>query len=202
MALKLKAGVAALVAASMAGVLLVRLGEGGSDEGELRAGGSKRPLEGVAGVPPDTLRPTDDVVPVSGDWAIVLDEMMQRDIPNDELAVEFAEILPSLPPEGQGEAAWRMAAMLPDELYHHATRMYLDQESRPEVVEAVHENLLLRGDDTKLYVLAEAVEMPGHRFREAARSELKEILGVDHGYHTRRWAEEVDRFLDADSPDD
>jgi hypothetical protein len=189
---------AAVVAAGFAVVWLLRP----ADSGLQAEKASKAALSELVRQVPDVVASTQsrppeaEVVAAEGDWRTLLDEMMQREVPNDDLAVEYAEILPTLPPEGQAEAAWRMAAMLPDELYHYATRMYVDPSTPPEVVAAIHENLLLRGDDTKLHVLAEVLGNPEHRFREEARRELREILEVDHGYSVRRWADEVDNFLD------
>jgi len=115
--------------------------------------------------------------------------------PAADTAEQLAQMLPSLPTEGQVEAALNVVALLQDSDYGLARDWLLQPTLPPPVMEVFFEDLLLRPNTLRLPLLAEVAAVPGHPRTVEAAQILGAQTGQDLGPGPVNWAPAIEQAL-------
>jgi hypothetical protein len=143
--------------------------------------------------------PLPDVSPIS-DADRKIDEILRINPDNSEAAhISTAQLLinliPTLPPEGQAEAAQHVSNLLPDKEYNRVRAMVVNPNSAPELLDVLVTDLMNRDDGVKLPVLLDIAKIPNHPTREEATTDLQIFLDGDYGTDWTKWDAALKAYL-------
>lgn len=147
-----------------------------------------------AEVSPLPAAPFEEVVPF---WHEKINEVLNAsgEGPAKNTAEQLAQMLPTLPVEGQVEVALNLVALLQDSDYELA-RYWLLQPTLPlPVMEVFFEDLLLRPNTLRLPLLSEVASVPGHPQSVEAAQILSAQTGRELGPGPVNWAPAIEQAL-------
>lgn len=121
-------------------------------------------------------------------WQAQINSLIDT-LPPQESVKQIAALLPSLPPEAQEEAAWRIDSMIFEEDYEVAANLLRNPSTPPQAWKVLFEGLHRRQDEVRLPVLADLAAT--HPLGESARAELRDFFGYDASYSPPSWHERV-----------
>ena len=126
------------------------------------------------------------------DWEVKIDQILKAypggsDAANAVIAQMLVRLLPTLPPEGQVEAAAHISALTADRDYHRVMPLLRNPLLPEEARDALVTNLMNRGDAVKLPALLEIAKLPNHPYREKAQTYLQIFLDEEHGADWAKW---------------
>ncbi len=129
-----------------------------------------------------------------------IDEILRINPENTEAAhISTAQLLinliPTLPPEGQAEAAQHVSNLLPDKEYGRVRSMVLNPNAAPELLDVLVTDLMNRDDAVKLPVFLEIARIPNHPTREEATTDLQIFLDGDYGTDWAKWDAALKDYL-------
>lgn len=129
-----------------------------------------------------------------------IDEILRINPDNTEAAhISTAQLLinliPTLPPEGQAEAAQHVSNLLPDKEYARVRSMVVNPNAAPELLDVLVTDLMNRDDGVKLPVLLDIAKIPNHPTREEAMTDLQIFLDGDYGTDWAKWDAELKAYL-------
>jgi hypothetical protein len=128
-------------------------------------------------------------------WESTIDGILRSNVSETQMAQMLINILPTLPEDGQIEAANHIANLLPDSQYS-AVRPLLLNSSLPESVLSVFfTDLMNRDDPTKLNSFLDIAQIPNHPFQSEALSDLQIYLGDDYGTDWNQWRTHITQYL-------
>jgi len=128
-------------------------------------------------------------------WQGKIDRILRSNVSEAQMARMLIGILPTLPEDGQIEAANHIANLLPDSEYD-AVRPLLLNASLPESVLSVFfTDLMNRDDSTKLNAFLDIAQSPNHPFHDEALSDLQIYVGDDYGADWTKWKSAVTQYL-------
>jgi hypothetical protein len=104
-------------------------------------------------------------------------------------------MLPTLPEDGQAEAAQHITNLLPDSDYAKARPVLMNPSTPEPVLSVLFTDLMNRSDPVKLRAFLDIAKIPNHPFREEALSDLQIFLGDDYGTDWARWNREMEAYL-------
>jgi hypothetical protein len=140
----------------------------------------------VAAAPPEALTPA---------WEGTIEGILRLNVSEGQMARMLINILPTLPEDGQIEAANHIANLLPDSDYG-SLRPLLLNSSLPESVQSVFfTDLMNRDDPTKLNAFLDIAQVPNHPFQAEAVSDLQIYVGNDYGTDWPKWKTAVAQYL-------
>ena len=133
----------------------------------------------VANVPKATPRPI-------AAWEQKIDDVLRS--PADEAATAqiLINMLPTLPPEGQEEAAQHIANLVLDEQYSSVLPLVKNANLPEDVLDVFVTDLMNRDDTVKLPALLEIAKIPNHPYHEEALSDLE--IFIDDAPEGNNWA--------------
>ena len=128
-------------------------------------------------------------------WETAINKILESDEENQQVATKLMALLPTLPPDGQVEAAQHMVNLTDDESYQNAAAMLLNPATAEDVAEVIYSDVLNRPNTVKLPVMASILRTPGHRLRDETLSTLQIFLGEDLGDNPEAWNAAVQNYL-------
>jgi hypothetical protein len=159
----------------------------------------------TATVPKATPRPLEG-------WELKIDEVLRSNADEAQTAQILINMLPTLPAEGQAEAAQHISNLILDQDYAKVMPLVKNPNLPEEVLDVFVTDLMNRDDSTKLPALLEIAKIPNHPHHEEALTDLQIFLDEDYGNDWTRWdaatkayikkqaAEEAAADSDSDTP--
>jgi hypothetical protein len=157
---------------------------------------STKPDAPVAAVkptaPPKPAAPTD--------WEMKIDSILRAnpdnsDAANSATAQMLINLLPTLPPEGQTEAAQHISNLLSDKDYSKVLPIVKNPSMPEDVLDVFVTDLMNRDDTVKLPTLLEIAKIPNHPHREEAATDLQIFLDEDYGNDWTKWDAKMKDYL-------
>lgn len=146
-------------------------------------------------------KPTTTPKPVEiADWDHKIDEILRAnpdnsDAANSATAQMLINLLPTLPAEGQGEAAQHITNLLADKDYSKVMPFLKNPATAEEVLDVLVTDLMNREDSVKLPALLEIAKVPNHPTREEALTDLQIFLDEDYGNDFAKWEAAMKAYL-------
>ena len=124
--------------------------------------------------------------PLEG-WELKIDEVLRSNADEAQTAQILINMLPTLPPEGQAEAAQHISNLILDQDYAKVMPLVKNPNLPEEVLDVFVTDLMNRDDSTKLPALLEIAKIPNHPHHEEALTDLQIFLDEDYGNDWSRW---------------
>jgi len=128
-------------------------------------------------------------------WETAINQILESDEENQQVAMRLLALAPTLPPEGQVEAVQHMVNLTDDDNYQNAAAMLLNPATSEDVAEVIYSDVLNRPNNVKLPVMVSILRAPGHRLRAETISTLQIFLGEDLGDNPEAWNSAVQNLL-------
>ena len=148
-----------------------------------------------------TSKPTATPKPAEiAEWDNKIDEILRAnpdnsDAANSATAQMLINLLPTLPAEGQGEAAQHISNLLADKDYSKVMPFLKNPATAEEVLDVLVTDLMNRPDSVKLPALLEIAKVPNHPTREEALTDLQIFLDEDYGNDFGKWETAMKAYL-------
>ena len=128
-------------------------------------------------------------------WEAAINQILESDEENQQVAMRLIALAPTLPPDGQVEAVQHMVNLTDDDNYQSAAAMLLNPATSEDVAEVIYSDVLNRPNNVKLPVMVSILRTPGHRLREETLSTLQIFIGEDLGENPEAWNAAVQNYL-------
>jgi hypothetical protein len=113
------------------------------------------------------------------EWERRIDEVLRSSADELQTAQVLINILPTLPPEGQSDAAQHISNLIQDDQYARVLPLVKNPNLPEEVLDVFVTDLMNREDKVKLPTLLEIARIPNHPHHEEALSDLEILLDED-----------------------
>jgi hypothetical protein len=133
--------------------------------------------------------------PVSPAWESTIDGILRSNVSEAQMAQMLINILPTLPEDGQIEAANHISNLLPDSDYDSVRPLLLNSNLPESVLSVFFTDLMNRNDPTKLNAFLDIAQISNHPFQAEALSDLQIYVGQDYGTNWTQWRTAVDQYL-------
>jgi hypothetical protein len=130
------------------------------------------------------------------EWEIRIDNVLSN--PNqDELstAKTLISLMPTMPTEGQVEAANHITNLITDKDYNLVLPMLKNAQLSSDVHDVLVTDLMNREDPVKLPALLEVAKIPNHPYHEEALTDLQIFLDGDFGNNWQQWDTSMKEYL-------
>lgn len=128
-------------------------------------------------------------------WELKIDEVLRSNADETQTAQILINMLPSLPAEGQEEAAQHISNLILDKDYSKVMPLVKNPNLPEEVLDVFVTDLMNRDDSTKLPALLEIAKIPNHPHHEEALTDLEIFLDEDYGTDWNRWNTAMQTYL-------
>jgi len=128
-------------------------------------------------------------------WESTIDGILRLNVSQGQMAQMLINILPTLPEDGQIEAANHIANLLPDADYNAIRPLLLNSTLPESVLSVFFTDLMNRDDPTKLNAFLDIAQIPSHPFHSEALSDLQIYVGDDYGTDWGKWKSAVTQYL-------
>jgi hypothetical protein len=128
-------------------------------------------------------------------WEANIDQILRSNVSEAQMAQMLINILPTLPEDGQIEAANHIANLLPDSDYASVRPLLLNASLPESVLSVFFTDLMNRDDPTKLNSFLDIAQLPNHPFHDEALSDLQIYVGDDYGTDWPKWKSAVAQYL-------
>lgn len=135
-------------------------------------------------------------------WEQAINQILESDEANLQAAARLNALLPTLPLEGQVEAAQHMVNLTDDENYQSASALILNPATPAEVADVIFADALNRPNSVKLPLMIAVLRVPGHRLRQETLSAMQVFAGQDLGDNPEAWNAFVQNFLAKEAQDE
>ncbi len=129
------------------------------------------------------------------EWELRVDEVLRSSADERQTAKILINMLPTLPPEGQEEAAQHISNLVLDEDYRDVLPLVKNPNLPEEVLDVFVTDLMNRDDATKLPALLEIAKISNHPHHEEALTDLEIFLDEDFGNDFGRWQTALTTYL-------
>lgn len=129
------------------------------------------------------------------EWEHKIEQIIGAKIGETEAAQALINMLPTLPPEGQSEAAEHISNLILDPEYKRVLPLVKNPALPEEVLDVFMTDLMNRDDAVKLPALLEVAKLPNHPFQEEAKTDLELFLDDDHGTNWPKWEAAMKEYL-------
>lgn len=136
------------------------------------------------------------------DWELRIDEVLRSNADEAQTAKILINILPTLPPEGQEEAAQHISNLTLDENYKDVLPLVKNPNLPEEVLDVFVTDLMNREDNVKLPALLDIAKTPNHPHHEEALTDLEIFLDEDFGNDWGRWDTALKAYLKKQAEED
>jgi hypothetical protein len=150
-----------------------------------------RPKEEPSPTPPQTPA----AAPEMEAWEYRIDEILTGTATEAQSAQLLLNLLPTLPEEGQIEAASHAMNLLPDEHFQQAMPILANPNVAEPVLSVMMTDLMNRPDPIKLRGWLQVARMPGHPLKDEAVSALQVYLDDDYGEDWGKWSAQVEAYI-------
>jgi len=147
---------------------------------------------------PAPTRPATPAPPAAkpmADWEIKIDQILQRNADESQTAQMLISLLPTLPPEGQEEAAQHISNLILDKDYSKVAPLVKNPGLPEDVLDVFVTDLMNREDEVKLPILLDIAKMPNHPHHEEAATDLQIFLDEDYGKDWGKWDQALKSYL-------
>lgn len=124
-----------------------------------------------------------------------IDQVLRSNVGETQTAKVLINMLPTLPEDGQVEAAQHIANLLPDSDYQSVLPTLLNPNTPESVSSVLFSDLMNRGDATKLNAFLEIAKVANHPNHEEALSDLQIFLDNDYGNDWAKWKTAITDYL-------
>lgn len=149
------------------------------------------PVSAVAATPAPFVLPNGEIPA----WEALIDQILRSNVSEAEMAQMLINILPTLPEDGQIEAANHITNLLPDADYNSVRPLLLNASLPESVLSVFFTDLMNRDDPVKLNTFLDIAQMPNHPFHDEALSDLQIYVGDDYGTDWTKWKAGVAQYL-------
>jgi len=129
------------------------------------------------------------------EWEVKIDQALRADIGETETAQLLINMLPTLPPDGQAEAAQHISNLLLDKDYNRVLPLVKNPNLPEDVLDVFMTDLMNREDSVKLPVMLDIAKIPNHPHREEAHTDLEIFLDEDYGTDWAKWEAAMKTYL-------
>ena len=136
----------------------------------------------------------------TAEWEGQLDEILGSDVDETQKAKRILAIFPSLPQDGQVEAAQHLSNLLPDSEYAPMGKMLADSKLPDPVLDVLMVDVLNRPNAIKLPLLLDVAREPDNSKAAEAKDLLALYLEEDYGTDWNKWQAKMQQWL-KDNPD-
>lgn len=133
--------------------------------------------------------------PQLAEWEMKIDQVLRTNAGETETAQMLINMLPTLPPEGQSEAAQHIANLIQDKDYNRVMPLLRNTNLAEEVHDVFVTDLMNREDPVKLPALLEIAKIPNHPHHEEAQTDLQIFLDEDFGNNWPKWEAAMKEYL-------
>lgn len=133
--------------------------------------------------------------PQLAEWEMKIDQVLRTNAGETETAQMLINMLPTLPPEGQTEAAQHVANLIQDKDYNRVMPLLRNTNLAEEVHDVFVTDLMNREDSVKLPALLEIAKLPNHPHHEEAQTDLQIFLDEDFGNNWPKWETAMKEYL-------
>ena len=138
--------------------------------------------------------------PALAEWEVKIDSVLRAnpdnsDAANSATAQMLINLLPTLPAEGQTEAAQHISNLLSDKDYNKVLAIVKNPAMPEDVLDVFVTDLMNREDTVKLPTLLEIAKIPNHPHREEAATDLQIFLDEDYGTDWAKWDAAMKAYL-------
>lgn len=159
----------------------------------------RAPLTRTPSTTPRTADPAQTAQPVPpkpmADWEVKIDQVLQAKVDEAQTARMLINLLPTLPADGQPDAAQHISNLVLDENYKEVLPLLRNPALPEEVHDVFVTDLLNRDDRIKLPALLEIAKIPNHPYHEEARTDLEVFLDEDYGADWPKWDAALKEYL-------
>ena len=148
----------------------------------------------VAAATPAPAKPATTPRPLA-DWETRIDEVLRSNADESQTAQILINLLPTLPPEGQEEAAQHISNLTLDDNYKTVLPLVKNPNLPEPVLDVLVTDLMNRDDSVKLPALLDIAKIPNHPHHEEAITDLQIFLDEDFGTDFGRWQTAMDKYL-------
>ena len=124
------------------------------------------------------------------------------DAANTSTAQMLINLLPTLKPEGQAEAAQHISNLISDKEYGRVRALVTNASAPQEVLDVFVTDLMNRDDAVKLPVLLDIAKIPNHPAHEEALTDLQIFLDGDFGNDWPKWDASLKAYLKKQKEED
>jgi len=155
----------------------------------------------VAAPAPAELIPAAPKVPAAlAEWEVKIDTILRANPDNSEAANSataqtLINLLPTLPPDGQTEAAQHISNLLADKDYSRVLPIVKNASTPEDVLDVFVTDLMNRDDTVKLPTLLEIAKIANHPHHEEAATDLQIFLDEDYGTDWAKWDAKLKEYL-------
>lgn len=167
-----------------------------------------QPSTPVASTPPAaTPAPAADAVPApaaasAAEWENKIDKILRMESTPVDSAQALINLLPTLPAEGQAEAAQHIANLIEDKDFGRVMPLLKNPNLPEEVQDVLVTDLMNREDSVKLPAMLEVAKIPNHPYHEEALTDLQIFLDADYGNNWQKWEEATKAYLKEQAVED
>jgi hypothetical protein len=129
------------------------------------------------------------------EWELKIDQVLRANAPETETAQMLINMLPTLPVEGQAEAAQHITNLLLDEEYNRLLPLVRNPSLAEEVHDVFLTDLMNREDTVKLPTLLEIAKQPTHPQQAEAVADLEIFLDEEYGNDWAKWEAAMQKYL-------
>jgi len=121
------------------------------------------------------------------EWELRIDQVLRTNAGETETAQMLINMLPSLPPDGQAEAAQHIANLILDKDYNRVLPLLRNPSLPEQVQDVLVTDLMNRDDSVKLPALLDVAKIPNHPYQAEALTDLQIFLDQDNGTNWAKW---------------
>ena len=143
----------------------------------------------------EPLAPVTELPPVLAEWEVKIDQVLRANADEGQTAQMLINMLPTLPKEGQAEAAQHITNLVLDKDYSRILPLVKNPGLAEEVLDVFVTDLMNREDPVKLPVLLDIAKIPNHPHHEEAASDLQIFLDEDNGTDWAKWDTALKSYL-------
>jgi hypothetical protein len=129
------------------------------------------------------------------EWEVRIDEVLRSNADESQTAQILINMLPTLPPDGQSEAAQHISNLILDEEYNKVLPLVKNPNLSEDVLDVFVTDLMNREDTVKLPTLLDIAKIPNHPHHEEALTDLEIFLDEDYGNDWSRWQQALEKYL-------
>jgi len=133
--------------------------------------------------------------PGTNDWEAKIDDIVGSDDPDTNKVAKLYAIFPTLPPDGQEEAAQHLSNLVDDEDYAPLGDMLKNDKLPEGVLDELLADVLNRPNNLKLPLLLTVASDANHSKHDEAKDLLELYLGDDYGTDWNSWGEHMTNWL-------
>ena len=129
------------------------------------------------------------------EWEMKIDQVLRANTDETQTAQILINLLPTLPPDGQAEAAQHISNLILDKDYSRVAPLVKNPGLSAEVLDVFVTDLMNREDAVKLPVLLDIAKLPNHPHHAEAATDLQIFLDEDYGQDWGKWDAALKSYL-------